>query len=162
VFVRVGIPMDPRTGVMLVWVKHAFIEADACNLPERATQVAEKLADIARSFCQYHLRLCGISAQDPRHQYLFAFCGRSIRMLSKLACLAKNGYQLQPLLGHVQTGLAATFLAQKAPSREIDRVQPVENVHQGKYCPALFNHHIGAPFWTSYYLQGYACVRSGF
>jgi hypothetical protein len=40
-----------------------------------------------------------------------------------LACLAKNGYQLQPLLRHVQTGLAATFLAQKATSREIDRVQ---------------------------------------
>jgi hypothetical protein len=40
-----------------------------------------------------------------------------------LACLAKNGYQLQPLLKHVQTGLAATFLAQKATSREIDRVQ---------------------------------------
>jgi hypothetical protein len=36
---------------------------------------------------------------------------------AKLACLPKNGYQLQPLLGHVQTGLAATFLAQKAPSQ---------------------------------------------
>ena len=36
---------------------------------------------------------------------------------AKLACLPKNGYQLQPLLRHVQTGLAATFLAQKAPSQ---------------------------------------------
>jgi hypothetical protein len=84
--------MDPRTGVMLVRVKHAFIEADACNLPERATQVAERPADIARSFCQYHLTFCGISAQDPRHQYLRVL--RTEYQDAKLACLAKNGYQL--------------------------------------------------------------------
>jgi hypothetical protein len=45
------------------------------NLPERATQVAEKPADIARSFRQYHLMFRGISEQDPRHQCLSRFAG---------------------------------------------------------------------------------------
>jgi hypothetical protein len=84
--------------------------------------VAEKPADIARNFCQYHLMFWWYISPRTLDISIFSRFAGGVSGCC-LACLAKNGYQLQPLLGHVQTGLAATFLAQKATSREIDRVQ---------------------------------------